>query len=189
MLVSNTARPLIELVIPRDRTACDKSGRDEIQFLFKCEVGVNASDGLQLITTRCNTLRRVLNVGNQRIITPGTVGELNREEVGCHLIGTRPFLLLEEHVLCLITTITVTPIITRGLLLSIGACQVDLELSGLRNLEVQVRTYIQTIISITTFITLVVIPHAGHITFVLEVEGYEVLHEIRTTRQIEIRIV
>ena len=34
-----------------------------------------------------------------------------------------------------------------------------------------------------------VIPHAGHITFVLEVEGYEVLHEIRTTRQIEIRIV
>ena len=59
----------------------------------------------------------------------------------------------------------------------------------LRNLEVQIRTHIQTIIRITTFITLVVIPNLCHITLVLEVKGHEIFHGLCTTREIDVRII
>ena len=135
MQVGDTTVALIELVIPGDSTTGYKTLRDEVELLLKGKVGEHAGDGLQLITRCGHTGRRVLNVGNQRIVTPRSVRELNGEEVRRHTVGTGPLLLLEE-----LTVITI--IVTRGLLLGIRTCQVHLELRGLRNLEVEVRTYI-----------------------------------------------
>ena len=180
--VGDTTVALIELVVPRDSTTGYKTLRDEVELLLKGKVGEHAGDGLQLITRCGHAGRRVLDVGYQRVVTPRSVRELHREEVRRHTVGTRPLLLLEE-----LTVITI--IVTRGLLLGIRTSQVHLELRGLRNLEVQVRTHVQTVVGITAGVTLMVIPYLCHITLVLEVEGHEILHKLRTPAYIKVRVI
>ena len=180
---TDTTTTLVKLVVPRDRSASDKTLCDEIEILFKGKVSEYAGDGRQLITWCWHAHRRVRHVWScQSGVTPGAICKLNGIYVRRHTIGTGPVLLLEE-----LTAITV--IITRRLLLGIRTSQVYLELSRLRNLEVKIWTYIQTVVCITAFITLVVIPDFGHITFVLEVECYEILHKLGTTRKVDVRIV
>ena len=182
MKVGNTSAALIELVVPGNRAACDKSLRDEIKFLLKRKVSKYTCYCPQLIAGRSHAHRRVLDVGNQRIVTPRAIGELHGEEVGCHTVCTSPFLLLEEHAV-------ITPIIARSLLLRIRTCQVYLKLRGLRNLEVKIRTHIQTIVGIAAHIVLMVVPNLCHIAFILEVEGHEILHILCTTGEIEVGVV
>ena len=180
--VTDTATALIELVVPRDCTPCNKTLRDEIKILLKGKVREHTCNRTQLIARCGHAPRRVLDVRDQRVVTPRSVRELYGEEVRCHTIGTGPFLLLEELAVIAI-------IVARRLLLGIRTSQVYLELSGLCDLEVQIRSYIKTIIGITSLITLVVIPNLCHIALVLEVESHEILHVLRTTRNIQVCII
>ena len=172
---------LLEDIIPTDQCAGRETLGDEVELLCQREVGVDTCGGVLLCSGKGevkNRVRRSLRVS--RIIAPGTVAVAWDEGIARCAISGLPKLTLTKR------TGSGAP---RTLALAVATEEVDLQCGGARQGKIEVGTGVNTIKAIACLVAAVVVPLAEKVTLVQVVDGSEVLHELRTTTDIDVRVV
>ena len=135
-------------------------------------------------TTGCNQVDGVVHIDVRGIEPQRTITVTWKKDIRGCTVYTCPCT-------CLFSSCTTgsTTIIKRTLVLTAGTCHTHLEKSSFSDVEVQITTHIDTIVTISVIITTSCFELTEQVTLMYIVNGSKIFYELSTTTNIHVSIV